>query len=51
MKTMTIARPRTAPRYPNAADARYHLRKFLDGVLVVATCAGAFTALAFLLLL
>lgn len=51
MKTLTIDRPRTAPRYPNAADTRYHLRKLLDGLLVAATCAGAFTVLAFLLLL
>lgn len=55
MKTATIRRSGSircsVPRYPNAADRRYYLRKLLDGVLVLATGTGAFIALAFLLLL
>lgn len=41
----------SVPRYPNAADRRYYMRKLLDGLLVVATSIGGFVALTFLLLL
>lgn len=53
MKTATIYRPirPAAPAYPNAADRRYYLRKFLDGALAVATAVGAITALVFFILL
>ncbi|MBQ7344742.1 MAG: hypothetical protein IJW45_01595 [Oscillospiraceae bacterium] len=54
MKTVTIRHtniPCKVPRYPNAADRRYHLRKLVDGLLVFATATGAFVALTFLLLL
>lgn len=54
MKTATIRRaniPCKVPRYPNAADHRYYLRKLVDGLLVFATATGAFVALTFLLLL
>lgn len=55
MKTATIRRsaplPRSAPRYPNAADRRYYLRKLVDGLLALATGVGAFVTIVFLLLL
>lgn len=54
MKTATIRNNhvRTAvPRYPNAADRSYYVQKFLDGLLMVATCVGGFVALTFLLLM
>lgn len=50
MKTAMIVRT-AVPRYPNAADRRYYMRKLLDGVLALATGVGAFVTLAFLLLL
>lgn len=57
MKTATVYRnnrPVRYPvsrRYPNAADRGYHLRRLVDGLLVVATAAGGVTALIFLLFL
>lgn len=51
MKTATIYRPVNARTYPNAASRKYHLRRFLDGVLAIATAVGGFTALIFLILL
>ena len=35
--------------YPNAAEPRYFLNKFIDGVLAAVTSAGAFTILFFLI--
>lgn len=37
--------------YPNAAEPKYFLNKFIDGVLAVATGAGTFTILFFLMTL
>lgn len=34
--------------YPGAAEPRYFLNKFIDGVLAVVTGAGTFTILFFL---
>ena len=31
--------------YPNAAEPRYFLNKFIDGILATATAAGTFTIL------
>lgn len=35
--------------YPNAAEPRYFVNKFIDGVLATATGAGTFTILFFLM--
>lgn len=35
--------------YPNAAEPRYFLNKFIDGILATATAAGTFTILFFLM--
>lgn len=52
MKTVAMNRPhRSAPAYPNAAGRSYFLHKLLDGALALATVAGVFTALVFLILL
>lgn len=48
MKTVTVRR--SVPRYPNAADHRYYLRKLVDGALSVAVGVGTFVTLAFLFL-
>ena len=39
------------PRYPNAADRKYYIDKFLNALLAVLTVAGAFVTLTFLLFL
>lgn len=52
MKKNTVSRTRSGMRplpYPNAAEPRYFLNKFIDGVLSVATAAGTFTILFFLM--
>lgn len=35
--------------YPNAAEPRYFLNKFIDGCLAAITSAGTFTILFFLM--
>lgn len=47
-KKKKIIRYRPAHRYPNAADKRYYLDRFADGILSVATACGAVTIFAFL---
>lgn len=52
MKKNTVSRTRSNVRplpYPNAAEPGYFLNKFIDGVLAVATGAGTFTILFFLM--
>lgn len=39
------------PRYPNAADRGYYLRRLLDAALGVAMGIGAFVTFAFLFLM
>jgi hypothetical protein len=52
MKTVAVNRTaRTTPAYPNAASRRYFLHRLLDGALALATVAGVFTALVFLILM
>jgi hypothetical protein len=48
MKTVAVRRP--IPRYPNAADHRYYLRKLVDGALSVAVGLGATVAFLYLYL-
>ena len=52
MKKRTVYRPQSNIRplpYPNAAEPRYFLNKFIDGVLADVTSAGPFTILFFLM--
>lgn len=49
MKTKRIQQH--VPRYPNAADRQYYLRKLVDAALAIATGIGAFVTLVFLILL
>ena len=35
--------------YPNAAEPRYFLNKFIDGVLATTTAAGTYTIVFFLM--
>lgn len=35
--------------YPNAAEPRYFMNKFIDALLATATAAGTFTILFFLM--
>lgn len=54
MKKNTVKHHKTvryAAPYPGAAENRYFINKFIDGCLAVATGAGAFTILFFLMLL
>lgn len=50
MKAATIYRAMNSryPAYPNAADRRYFLRKFLDGLLTAFTVVGIVVAIVFL---
>lgn len=48
MKTATVRR--SIPRYPNAADHRYYLRKLVDGALSVAVGLGATVTFLYLYL-
>ena len=52
MKKSTVYRTRSNVRplpYPNAAEPRYFLNKFIDAMLATATTAGTFTILFFLM--
>lgn len=52
MKKNTVYRTRSNVRplpYPNAAEPRYFLNKFIDTVLAALTGAGTFTILFFLM--
>ncbi len=51
MKTATIRRITSVPRYPCAADRRYYMRKLLDGLLAAATGVGTFVTILFFLFL
>lgn len=54
MKKTTVSRSRGHVRpapYPNAAEPRYFLNKLIDGALALATGAGTFTILFFLMTL
>lgn len=48
MRNYNAAHPRPLP-YPNAAEPRYFLNKFIDAVLAAVTGAGTFTILFFLM--
>lgn len=52
MKKTTVSRSRSNIRpvpYPNAAEPRYFLNKFIDTLLATATGVGTFTILFFLM--
>ena len=50
MRKNTVSRSSVRPLpYPNAAEPRYFLNKFIDACLATATGAGTFTILFFLM--
>lgn len=52
MKTAAVYRTKNvAPAYPNAADRRYFIDRFVEGALTAATITGFLTAVLFFILL
>ena len=49
MNAVRTTRHQTAPAYPNAADRRYFLEKFIDGLLAAAICIGMVSVIFFLI--
>ena len=49
MKKNSASRTNFAAPYPNAAEPRYFLNKFIDALLAAAASAGTFTILFFLM--
>lgn len=49
MQLISTARARRAPMYPNAADRRYYIARFTDGILRIAIGISAVTIVFFLI--
>lgn len=48
---LSVVYPSYRRPYPNAAEPQYFIDRLVDGLLAVATCAGALTIVFFLITL